>query len=114
MHPLAHRQGALREFVQCAAHGAVGLGRRVRATHLSQHLLLADDRGIQTAGHREQMLDGRLRVADIGVFGQVIEGHTGALSEHLPDHRQTAVEGLDHRIHLDAVAGGKHHGLGNQ
>ena len=79
-----------------------------------EHLLLADHRGIQAAGHREQVLDGGLGVAHVGVLGQIAQRHAGVLGEHLPDHRQAAVEGLDHRVDLDAVAGGQHHGLGHQ
>ena len=53
------------------------------------------------------MLDGGLAVADVGVFGQVTQRHPGMLGEQLPDHRQTAVEGVDHRVDLDPVAGGQ-------
>ena len=114
VHPLADRQRALGQFMQGAADGVVGLGGGVGAAHLAEHLLLADHRGVQAAGHREQVLDGGLRVADVGVLGQVVQRHAGMLGEHLPDHRKTAVEGLDDRVHLDPVAGGEHHGLGHQ
>ena len=91
-----------------------GLGGGVRATHLAEHLLLADHRGIQAAGHREQVLDGRFGIAHVGVFGEIAQPHAGMLREHLPDHREAAVEGLDDGVDLDAVAGGQHHRLGHQ
>ncbi len=114
MHPLADRQRALRQFVQRAADGLVRLGGGVRATHLPEHLLFADHRGVQAAGHREQVLDGRFGIPHVGVFGQVAQAHPGLLGEHLPDHRQPAVERLDDGVDLDAVAGGQHHRLGHQ
>ena len=114
MHPLADRQGALRQFVQRPADGVVRLGGGVRTTHLPEHLLFADHRGIQAAGHREQVLDGRFGIAHVGVFGEVAQAHAGMLREHLPDDRKPAVEGLDDGVDLDAVAGGQHHGLGHQ
>ena len=83
VHPLADRQRALRQLVQRAADGVVGLGGGVRATDLAEHLLLADHRGVQPAGHREQVLDGRLGVAHVGVLGQVVQRHAGVLGEHL-------------------------------
>ena len=89
---------------------AVGIG----AADLTQHLLLADHRGVQTRCHREQMLDSGLGIADVGVLGQIAHRHTGVLSEHLTDHRKTAVECIDYRIDLDAVAGGQHHRFGHQ
>ena len=114
VHPLADRQRALGQLVQGAADRVVGLGGGVGAAHLAEHLLLADHRGVQAAGHREQVLDGGLRVADVGVLGQVAQRHAGVLGEHLPDHRQAAVEGIDDRVDLDPVARGQHHGLGHQ
>ena len=114
VHPLADRQRALGQLVQGPADGAVGLGGGVGATDLAEHLLLADDGRIQAAGHREEMLDGGLAVADVGVFGEVGDRHAGLVGEHLADGRQAAVEGVDDGVDLDAVAGGEHHGLGHQ
>ena len=114
VHPFADRQRTLGQLMQHPADGAVGLGRGVGPPDLAEHLLLADHRGIEATGHREQVLDGGLAVADVGVFGQVAQRHPGMLGEHLPDDRQTAVEGVDHRVDLDPVAGGQHHGLGHQ
>ena len=114
VHPLADRQRALGQLVQGATDGVVGLGGGVGAADLAEHLLLADHRGVQAAGHREQVLDGRLGVAHVGVFGEVAQRHAGVFGEHLTDDRQAAVEGLDDRVDLDAVAGGQHHGLGDQ
>ncbi len=114
MHPLAHRQRPLGQLVQHPADGAIRLGGGVGATDLAEHLLLADHCRIQAAGHGEQMLDGGLAVADVGVFGEVGHRHAGLLGEHLADGRQAAVEGVDDRVHLDAVAGREHHGLGHQ
>jgi hypothetical protein len=62
----------------------------------------------------EEMLDRGLAVADVGVLGQITHRHAGVLGEHLADRRQAAVEGVDHRVDLDPVAGGQHHGLGHQ
>ena len=42
MHPLAHGQGALRQFVQCAPDGVVGLGGRIGAAHLTQAQLIEE------------------------------------------------------------------------
>ena len=114
VHPLADRQRALGQLVQGATDGVVGLGGGVGAAHLAEHLLLTDDRRVQATGDGEQMLDGRLGVADVGVLGEVAQRHTGMFGEHLADHRQAAVEGIDDRVHLDPVAGGQHHGLGHQ
>ena len=114
VHPLADRQRALGQLVQGAADGVVGLGGGVRAADLAEHLLLADDRGVKAAGHREQMLDGRFRVPHVGVLRQVVERHSGVFGQHLADHREAAVEGLDDGVDLDAVAGGQHHRLGHQ
>ena len=114
VHPLADRQRALGQLVQGAPDGVVGLGGGVGAAHLAEHLLFADHRRVQAAGDREQVLDGGLGVADVGVLGEVAQRHAGVFGEHLTDHRQAAVEGLDHRVDLDAVAGGQHHGLGHQ
>ena len=100
--------------MQGAADGVVGLGIGIGATHLPEHLLFADHRGIQPAGHREQVLDGCLGVTHVGVFGQVAQAHAGMLGEHLTDDREATVEGLDDGVDLDAVAGGQHHRLGNQ
>ena len=60
------------------------------------------------------MLDGRFRVPHVGVLRQVVERHSGVFGQHLADHRETAVEGLDDGVDLDAVAGGQHHRLGHQ
>ncbi len=114
MHPLAHRQCPLGQLVQHPADGTVGLGGGVGAADLTEHLLLADHRRIQPAGHREQMLDGGLAVADVGVLGQVTHRHAGEFGQRLPDHRKPAVEGVHHGVHLDAVAGREQHGLGDQ
>ena len=92
----------------------IGLGGGVRPAHLAEHLLLADHGRIQAGGHREEMLDSGLGVADVGVLGQVAHRHAGMLGEYLPDHRQAAVEGLDHRIDFDPVARRQHHGFGDQ
>ena len=89
---------------------AAGVG----AAHLTQHLLLADHRRIQTAGNREQVLDGGLAVADVGVFGEVAHRHPGVFGQHLPDHRQAAVERVHHGVDLDPVTRRQHHGLGHQ
>ena len=114
VHPLADRQCALGQLVQGAADGVVGLGGGVGAAHLAEHLLFADHRRIQATGDGEQVLDGRLGVADVGVLGEVAQPHAGMFGEHLADHRQAAVEGIDDRVDLDAVTGGQHHGLGHQ
>ena len=58
--------------MQGAADGVVGLGGGVGAADLAEYLLLADHRGVQAAGHREEVLDGRFCVADVGVLGQVV------------------------------------------
>ena len=87
MHPLTHRQRPLGQLVQHPADGAVRLGGGVGAAHLAKHLLLADHRRIQAAGNGEQVLDGRLAVAHVGVFGQVAHRHAGVLRQHLPDRR---------------------------
>ena len=100
--------------MQGAADGLIGLGGGIRAADLAEHLLLADHRGVQSAGHCEEVLDGGLGVAHVGVLGEVAQRHARVLGEHLTDHRQTTVERLDDRVDLDAVAGGQHHGLGNQ
>ena len=114
VHPLAHRQRALRQLVHGAADGVVGLGGGIRAADLAEHLLLADDRGVQPAGHREEMLDGRFGVPHVGVLRQVAQRHTRVFGQHRADHRQAAVERLDDGVDLDAVAGGQHHRLGDQ
>ena len=114
VHPLANRQCALSQLVQGAPDSVVRFGRGVGAAHLPEHLLFADHGRIQAAGDGEQVLDGRLGVPDVGVLGEVAEAHSGMFGEHLSDHRKAAVEGLDHRVDLDAVARGQHHGLGHQ
>ena len=114
VHPLADRQRPLGQLVQRAPDGVVGLGGRIGATHLAEHLLFAHHGRIQAAGNGEQMLDGCLGVADVGVLGEIAEPHPGMLGQHLPDHRETAVEGLDDRVDLHPIAGGQHHGLGNE
>ena len=114
VHALADRQRALREFVQGAPDGVIGLGGGIGAAHLAQDLLFTDHRGVQARGDGEQVLDGGLGVADVGVLGQIAHRHAGVLRQHLADHRQAAVERLDDRVNLDAVAGGQHHRLGHQ
>ena len=114
VHPLADRQRALRQLVQGAADGVVGLGGGVGAADLAEHLLLADDRRVQATGDREQMLDGRLGVPHVRVLRQVVQRHAGMLGEHLADHRKATVERLDDGVDLDPVAGRQHHRLGDQ
>jgi hypothetical protein len=114
VHAFAYRQRPLGQFVQRATDGVVRLGGGVRAAHLAEHLLLTDHRRVQPAGHREQVLDGGLGVPDVGVFGEVVQRHSGPFGQHLADHRQAAVERVDDRVDLDPVAGGQHHGLGHQ
>jgi hypothetical protein len=114
MHTLADCQRPLGQLVQHAADGAVRLGGGIGATDLAEHLRLANHGRVQAAGHREQVLDGGLAVADVGVFGEVGHRHPGTFGEHLADGRQAAVEGVDDRVDLDAVAGREHHGLGHQ
>ena len=114
VHAFARRQGTLCQLVQHASRGVVGLGGGVGAPDLSEYLLLADDGGVQAACHGEQVLDGRLRVADVGVLGQIVQRHAGVLGEHLAYHRQPAVERVDDGVHLDAVAGRQDHRLGDQ
>ena len=114
MHPLAHRERPLGQLVQYPTDGTVALSCGIRATHLAKHLLLADHRRVQTAGNREQMLDGGLAVADVGVFGQIAHRHPGVFRQHLPDYRQSAVERVHHRVDLDPVARRKQHDLGHQ
>ncbi|SHR19177.1 Uncharacterised protein [Mycobacteroides abscessus subsp. abscessus] len=114
MHPLAHPQGALRQLVQYTAHGLMRFGGGVGVAHLTQHLLLADDHRVQAAGHREQVLDGGLAVTDVGVFGELVHPHSGMPGDGLADDGEAAVEGLNHGIYLDPVAGRQHHHLGDQ
>ena len=79
VHALADRQRALREFVQGAADGVIGLGGGIGAAHLTQDLLFTDHRGVQARGDGEQVLDGGLGVTDVGVLGQVAHRHAGVV-----------------------------------
>jgi len=94
--------------------GPMRLGPGVRAPDLAEHLPFADDGRIEAAGDREQVLDGRLRVAHVRVPGEVVQRHAGVFGEHLPDHRQATMECVDDRVDLDAVAGRQDHRLGDQ
>ena len=114
LHPLSGRQRPLREVVQDPADGSPGLGRRVGAADLAENLLFTDHRTVQTTGHREEMLDGGLAVSDVGVLGELTHRHPGVVGQHLADHRQAAVEGVDHGVDLYPVTGGEQHRLGHQ
>ncbi len=114
VHPLAHRERALGEIMQDPADGLIGFRGGVGAAHLAEHLLLADDRAVQAAGHSEEVLHGCFAVAHVGVFGQLAHRQAGVLGEHLTDGLQTAVERVDDRVDLHPVAGRQHHRLGDQ
>ncbi|SKV48285.1 Uncharacterised protein [Mycobacteroides abscessus subsp. massiliense] len=100
--------------MQYPAHRLMRFGGGIRIAHLTQHLLLADHHGIQAAGHREQVLDSSLAVPDVGVLGELVHAHAGVAGDCLTDHGQAAVEGLNHGIYLDPVAGREHHDLCDQ
>ena len=96
VHPLADRQRALRQLVQGAADGVVGLRGGIRAADLPEHLLFADHRGIQPAGHREEVLDGRLGIAHVGVLGQVVQA-TCRNARRAPARSPTTRRGMHRR-----------------
>ena len=114
VHPLADRQRPLGQIVQGAPDGPVALGGGVGAPHLAEDLLLAHHRAVQAAGHREEVFDGGLAVAHVGVLSEIPHRHPGVVGENLTDRRQSAVEGVDHGVDLDAVARRQHHRLGHQ
>ena len=114
MHPLADRKRPLGQIVQHPPDGPVRLGGGVGPAHLAEHLLLADHGAVQAAGHGEDVFDGGLAVADVGVLGQLAHRETGVIGEHLTDCGESAVEGVDDGVDLDPVAGGQDHRLGHQ
>jgi len=85
VHPLADRQRPLGQVVQNPPHGPITLGGGIGAAHLPEHLLLADDGAVQTAGHREEMLDGGFAVPDVGVPGELAHRQAGMIGQHLAD-----------------------------
>ena len=114
VHPLAHAQSLLGELVQDAAGRVVGVRAQVGVADLAEDLLLADDERVESGGHGEEMLDGGLGVAHVGVPGHLVDGHARVVAEYLADRLESRVEGIDDGVDLDAVARRDDHGLGDR
>ncbi len=81
VHALADTQCLLGEFVQCTTRSLLSVGGRVGGADLPEDLLLTDHHGIETTGHREQMLCSGLAVAHVGVLVQIREGESGVFRQ---------------------------------
>src|SRR5664280_3451156 len=63
----------LKQLVQHPPGGRLPPGDAVRRAQLAEDLRLTDDHGVQTAGHREQVLDGPVLVVHVEVLGQGLQ-----------------------------------------
>jgi hypothetical protein len=80
-------------------------------THLTDNLGLAENRGVETCRHLEEMGHRSLVMLAVEVRGDVAGGETARLAEEITDVLVGAVEALGYRVHLGAVARGQHHDL---
>ena len=105
VHPLADAQRLLGELVQHAPDRARARRGGVGVAELAEDLRLADDHRVEPRRHREQVLDGRARVVDVDVLGELGQRHAGVARQHGGDVGEAAVERVDDGVDLDAVAG---------
>ena len=92
---------------------ARGVRGGVGGAQLAEDLRLADHHRVQPGGDGEQVLHGRARVVHVEVLGELGQRQPGVPAEHAGDVGEAAVEGVDDRVDLDAVAGRQHHHLGD-
>ncbi len=96
------RSDSARPSVPCSLASLQGLA------HLAEYLALADDHGVEPAGHREQVLDGAVLVVHVQVRGQLGQRDSGVPGQQLADRRDAAVELADLGVDLHPVAGAQH------
>ena len=113
VHPLADTQCLLRQLVQGAPDRAGRVRRGVSRPELAEDLRLADHHRVQPGRDGEQVLHSRTRVVDVEMPGEFGQRQPGVPAKHGGDVRETAVEGVDDRVDLNAVAGRQHHHLGD-
>jgi hypothetical protein len=113
VHPLADVQCLLRQLVQGAPDCAGRVRRSVGRPELAEDLRLADHHRLQSGRDGEKVLHRRARVVHVEVPGEFGQRQLGVPAKHGGDVRETAVEGVDDRVDLNAVAGRQHHHLGD-
>ena len=113
VHPLADAQRLLRQLVQRPPDRARGVRGGVGGAQLAEDLRLADHHRVEPGGDGEQVLHGRTRVVHVEVLGELGQRQRGVPAQHGGDVGEAAVEGVDDRVDLDAVAGRQHHHLGD-
>jgi hypothetical protein len=109
-HLLGHRKGALKQLVQRGAHGAGLVGRAHRVFHLTENLWLAQNHGIEPAGHSEGVAGGIAVVQGVGVLAQRLAGHAAAGRQ--PLQRAVDLGAFAGAVNFGAVAGRQQGRLG--
>ncbi len=113
-HPLGHAEGLAEERVQPRADRLAGLGQREGVLHLAEDLRLADHHGVEAGRHAEGVAHGvaiEVRIED-GLHGAEVEA---AVAAQVAEHRRPRLaRRLGHAVHLDPVARGQDHELGEQ
>ncbi len=113
MRPLADPQRLLEQVVKQPSGRAGVLGGPQGDLDLAEDLRLADHHRVETAGDREQVLDGPVLVVHVQVRCQLIEPDRAVPRHELGDLRDAGVELLDVGVDLDPVTRRQHDGLGD-
>ena len=108
-HFLGHREGALEQLMQQSAQRAGLVGGTHGIFHLTQNLGLAQDHGIQTAGHAERMADGVVLVMAVQVRAQRAGVQAVVLGQ--PGRQLVGDVAVGRAIDLGAVTGGEDRGF---
>src|SRR5664280_2247781 len=95
----------LKQLVQHPPGGRLPPGDAVRRAQLAEDLRLTDDHGVQTAGHREQVLDGPVLVVYVEVLGQGLQRQSADRRQQVGDLADTTVELVHVGEDLDPVEG---------
>src|SRR5664280_1004053 len=111
---LADPKRMLKHLVQHPPGGRLPPGDAVRRAQLAEDLRLTDDHGVQTAGHREQVLDGPVLVVYVEVLGQGLQRQSADRRQQVGDLADTTVELVHVGEDLDPVAGGEHDRLSHR
>ena len=111
VHALACTQRGLRQGVDARANRALLGGGLVGRTHLADDLLLAHHHRIQAGGNGHEVFRGGIGIAHVEVIAQLFLIDLGDFLKHPDDVLHAGVEGIGHRIDLEAVARGNDHRL---
>jgi len=110
--PLAGLDRVAEEPTECRPDGALGPGDFPGITNLTEDLVFADHRGVESGGHGEEVTHRFCVVVGVQVIGDVLWREAGLTSQKLANVLVATMEPFGEGVDLDAVAGGQHDDLG--